>query len=280
MRVGGEDWVLKHCCRSTAGKPFLLREAIKAGKPEATTPAGSVFSCKTLDGVDAQKLLYFGTSIFWRAAQKSWNVIGKTMQPLRFGPFDDRLRLFLLGKGSFPQKAAFNVWVSDLPEPWLTFSFPISVERNQYWMCSTASALSSPLAIISRTSAQETPSQLTANRYCYRGMSSKRCERAWSKRLEKAGPIKLSQKSSVISADVPHNSNTQLDVRARAWMVESLTDLIETRNHKNREVESVDLSQQISRDGEPFRIERFSANGFACPTVPIGCVVLIAFLAM
>jgi hypothetical protein len=26
MRVGGEDWVLKHCCRSTTGDPFLEAE--------------------------------------------------------------------------------------------------------------------------------------------------------------------------------------------------------------------------------------------------------------
>jgi hypothetical protein len=43
---------------------------------------------------------------------------------------------------------------------------------------------------------------------------------------------------------------------------------------------SIDLSQQISHDGEPFGIEWFLANGFACPTVPVRGVVLIAFLAM
>jgi hypothetical protein len=134
MRIGGEDWVLKHCCRSTTGKPFLLRETLKAGKPELATPEGAVYSCKTLAGVDADRLLYFGTSIFWRAAQKPWHLIGVTMHPLELGPFDDRLRLFLLGEAAFPHKAALNVWVSDLAEPWLTFSFPVSVERNQHWL--------------------------------------------------------------------------------------------------------------------------------------------------
>jgi hypothetical protein len=36
----------------------------------------------------------------------------------------------------------------------------------------------------------------------------------------------------------------------------------------------------VCRDAEPFRIERLSANSLACATIPIGCVTLIAFLAM
>ena len=133
MRAGGEDWVLTRCCRSTTGNPFRLREAIKAGKPELSSPEGNVYSCKTLAGVDAGKLLYFGTSIFWRAAQKQWHLSATIMEPLELGPFDDHLRLFLLRKEAFPRKAALNVWISDLPEPWLAFSFPVSVERNQHW---------------------------------------------------------------------------------------------------------------------------------------------------
>jgi len=133
FRVGGEDWILNHCCRSTTGKRFLLRDKIKAGTPYLSTSEGSIYSCKALGGIDVDKLLYFGASIFWRAAQKPWHVIRMTMQPLELGPFDERLRLFLLGKEDFPQKTALNVWVSDLPEPWLSFSFPVSVERNQHW---------------------------------------------------------------------------------------------------------------------------------------------------
>jgi hypothetical protein len=74
MRVGGEDWVLKRCCRSTTGSPFRLRDAIKAGKPEQSSPTCVVYSCKNLAGVDADRLLYFGASIFWRAAQKRWHL--------------------------------------------------------------------------------------------------------------------------------------------------------------------------------------------------------------
>jgi hypothetical protein len=40
------------------------------------------------------------------------------------------------------------------------------------------------------------------------------------------------------------------------------------------------LSQQLSHNAEPFRIYWLSANGFGCPTIPVGCIALIAFLAM
>jgi hypothetical protein len=49
---------------------------------------------------------------------------------------------------------------------------------------------------------------------------------------------------------------------------------------QSHEKPEVNLSQQISRDAKPFHIEWFSANGLACPTVPILCVVLIAFFPM
>ena len=38
--------------------------------------------------------------------------------------------------------------------------------------------------------------------------------------------------------------------------------------------------QQSSQDAEPFGIEWLSANGLAYTTIPIGCVALIAFLAV
>jgi hypothetical protein len=41
-----------------------------------------------------------------------------------------------------------------------------------------------------------------------------------------------------------------------------------------------DLSQQIPRDADPFRIERLSTNGLSSPAIPIGCVALVALFPM
>ena len=40
------------------------------------------------------------------------------------------------------------------------------------------------------------------------------------------------------------------------------------------------LCQQRLYNAEPFRFQRFPAHGLARPVVPIGCIALIAFLAM
>lgn len=42
----------------------------------------------------------------------------------------------------------------------------------------------------------------------------------------------------------------------------------------------VDLSQQISRDVKPFRVERLAANWLTCPAIPVRGVALVAFFAM
>jgi hypothetical protein len=41
-----------------------------------------------------------------------------------------------------------------------------------------------------------------------------------------------------------------------------------------------DLREQLPRDAKPSRIKRLSAYVLACPKVSVGCVALIAFLAM
>ena len=52
---------------------------------------------------------------------------------------------------------------------------------------------------------------------------------------------------------------------------------IQTRNHKKR---AVGLSQQISRDAEPFHMQWLPANGLPRPAIPVHRVVLIAFLTV
>ena len=38
--------------------------------------------------------------------------------------------------------------------------------------------------------------------------------------------------------------------------------------------------KQRHNDAEPFSVERFPANWFACSAVPVGCIALVALLAM
>src|ERR1022692_4460405 len=45
-------------------------------------------------------------------------------------------------------------------------------------------------------------------------------------------------------------------------------------------IRTAERSQQSSHNTDPFRVQRLSANRLSRPALPIGCVALIAFLAM
>lgn len=85
----GEDWVLKN---------YLNISQIK--------------------NIDVQKLVYFATSIFWRASAYSWHLpVGQpSVYPLQFGPYSEKLRNFLMGNSPFPDEASLGIFISQNPQ--------------------------------------------------------------------------------------------------------------------------------------------------------------------
>jgi hypothetical protein len=132
FRENGEDWVLRQCCRSITGRPFRLREIL--AKHEAPVQVGEnfAFSCGRMPEIDVDKLIYFGVSVFWRAAVRAWRLHGVVVGPLGFGPYTEQLRCFLLQHGPFPENAALSLWVSTVPRPLLGFPTPLSTATNHH----------------------------------------------------------------------------------------------------------------------------------------------------
>lgn len=107
----GEGWVLRNCWRTDA--EFPLREALARAGAVLSGPEGAAFAGTGTPGVGVDKLAYFGVSIFWRATLTGWRaVLGQPLRPLDLGPYSERLRVFLLEEGPFPEHVSLRIFVT------------------------------------------------------------------------------------------------------------------------------------------------------------------------
>jgi hypothetical protein len=114
---GGEAWVLGHCWRSES--EFPLREALWAAYDPANDDGETmVFEGRTTPGVDADRVAYFGCSMFWRATLTGWReAAGLPAQRLDFGLYAEGLRRFLLREGDIPANMVLVVTLTNYRAP-------------------------------------------------------------------------------------------------------------------------------------------------------------------
>jgi hypothetical protein len=108
--VNGENYVLRHCDRQN-GK-FRLRELLRSHCVLFDLGEDEVFDVTALLGEKTEQYIYFGASVFWRAAARSWTFRGTTVAPLKLGTYQEELRLYLLGEAGFPANGRLFVNVS------------------------------------------------------------------------------------------------------------------------------------------------------------------------
>lgn len=125
----GERWVAANCSRLSENT-FPLRESLRHTPPILSGPEGAVFDASKNPTIDVDKIVYFGTSVIWRAAVASWRVARETRQPLKMsGAHQEQLRRYLLG-GPFPQGAVFSIFLVSTTAPLPLALFPESVDEN------------------------------------------------------------------------------------------------------------------------------------------------------
>ncbi|MGH9655612.1 MAG: hypothetical protein ACRD6B_19375 [Bryobacteraceae bacterium] len=83
-------------------------------------------------GIELRKLIYFAASVFWRAAAHSWNQIDRRIQ-IALGPYEERLRRFLLGEEPFLDNAALLINVGDEARPNMSAIYPYSDRVQGVW---------------------------------------------------------------------------------------------------------------------------------------------------
>ena len=100
FNLGGENWVLQNCWRSPTNFPLHL--ALTTVDKFIDVEGLRVYEGQKVPGVEIDKLAYFGVSIFWRAGVRTWHVGNTPDRRLSLGPYQNELRLYLLGKTGMP----------------------------------------------------------------------------------------------------------------------------------------------------------------------------------
>jgi len=104
---GGERWMAVNCARSTAKSK--IQNALETATPFHISGPVRVYSCHSIPEVDANRIIYFATSVFWRAAVAPWD--GQPL--LDLGPYERQFADYLLSLSQFPRSGGLVVTVND-----------------------------------------------------------------------------------------------------------------------------------------------------------------------
>lgn len=122
----GERQVLSHCARPDGA--FPLREALERTTPTFEDEELSAYNAQRVLGTSVGDYLYFATSVFWRAAARSWAFGRHRIEKLELGgKYTEQFRLYLCGQASFPANARLFLHVSSESKLEMSSIFPCSI---------------------------------------------------------------------------------------------------------------------------------------------------------
>ncbi len=127
---GGESWVLAHAYRGTDS--FPMRAALATAPSIMKLSQASLIDARPIPQISLDKLVYFAASVFWRAGACRWRAVDHYKQEF-LGPYQEKLRRFLLGQEAFPDRAALLINVSGNVKPHLGAIYPYSGRVNGTW---------------------------------------------------------------------------------------------------------------------------------------------------
>jgi uncharacterized CHY-type Zn-finger protein len=125
----GERWVLNNCFRGKGH--YQLHASLTSHRPIFVGSDFQFFEARSIPEIDVSCLAYFATSVFWRASVRPWKVNGDTTQ-IHLGPYEEQIRLYLLGATSFPSDGAIWVTMDSSPSPVLAFCTPYTERRERF----------------------------------------------------------------------------------------------------------------------------------------------------
>ena len=127
----GESWVFANSA-SLTGFPLrsaLYRVTAIAGNEQSLTFRADV------PGVEINQLVYFATSVIWRASVGTWNLLERWFDSSNkpdLGIHEEALRLYLLGRASFPPDGSLSIHACNSEAPAMTLTYPgsLGIEEN------------------------------------------------------------------------------------------------------------------------------------------------------
>ncbi|HET6842230.1 MAG TPA: hypothetical protein VFK06_11185 [Candidatus Angelobacter sp.] len=123
---------MKQCYRGKG--VFRLRDIVKKLIPVDSNSESALFAASGAPEIDVERLVYFCTSVFWRASVRDWQVEGEKYEAISLGKrHREEIRHYLSGSGPFPQNAVVNIVLSKLNFPALAFNFPVTVRVDEGW---------------------------------------------------------------------------------------------------------------------------------------------------
>lgn len=125
----GERWVLANIPLDQ-GSPFPLQDALIPEDPVFIGGGINLYAGKKINAFDMDQIIYFGVSIFWRAATREWkSSLGGIAPPVDLGEYYDPIRRFLLG-GPFPEGVVILVYIHNL-KPAMNAATTVLPAKNQ-----------------------------------------------------------------------------------------------------------------------------------------------------
>ena len=132
LNKDGENWLLPKLAQRDHSFP-LYEILVTSTEPDCIVDGSAAYACSRIDQFAFRKITNFAIGIFWKASVHPWKE-GVREPRIRFGPYGEEFRLFLLGKGRFPKKAALAIGVAPPAEAIFGFNLPYLKSRKPHFV--------------------------------------------------------------------------------------------------------------------------------------------------
>ena len=122
FRTRGEEYTISVCCRGL--DDFPLSDSLQSVEPLEDHGRFRRYDGRSIEGVDMPRLIYFASSVFWRASVHRWRIGWmKSVYSDLGGKYQEAFRRFLLDEGAFPENVAIHVVVGT-DRAWRNIAYP------------------------------------------------------------------------------------------------------------------------------------------------------------